>query len=138
MPAKSADDVLLDTHVLLWWQAGSRRLSQRARLRISTVKNILVSPISCWEVAILVAKDRVRLDRPTAVWVRDLLAQDRVLAAQLTPAIAVAAAELADFHGDPADRLLYATARSLQAELLSKDRMLREYAARQADVTVVW
>ena len=86
----------------------------------------------------LVAKGRVRLDRPTATWVRDLLVQDRVSAAELTPAIAVAAAELVDFHGDPADRILYATARSLQAQLLTKDQLLHRYGAAQADVGVVW
>lgn len=138
MPTKGGDDVLLDTHVLLWWQAGSERLSTRARVRISTAKRILVSPISCWEVAMLVSKGRVRLDRPTAAWVRDLLVQDRVSLAELSPAIAVAAAELADFHGDPADRLLYATARSLQADLLSKDQHLRRYGATHADVRVLW
>lgn len=138
MPAKPADDVLLDTHALLWWQAGSRRLSNRAKLSMSAAQRLLVSPISCWEVAMLVAKGRVQLDRPTAAWVRDLLAQDRVQAAELTPGIAVAAAELADFHGDPADRLLYATARSLHAHLLSKDQLLRRYGAAQGDVAVVW
>lgn len=86
----------------------------------------------------LVVTDRVRLDRPTAAWVRDLLAQDRVHTAELTPAVAAAAAELPDFHGDPADRLLYATARSLQAELLSKDQLLRQYGGAHADVAVVW
>lgn len=138
MPASRGEIILLDTHALLWWQAGSRRLSQRARATVSTAKRILLSPISCWEVAMLVEKGRIRLDRPTAAWVRDVLAQDRVHAAELTPAIAVAAAELADFQGDPADRLLYATARSLQAELLSKDQLLRGYAAKRTDVAVVW
>lgn len=131
-------DVLLDTHVLLWWQAGSERLSAMANARISAATRLLVSPISGWEVGMLVGKDRVRLDRPTAAWMRDLLAQDRVEAATLSPAIAVAAAELPDFHGDPADRLLYATARSLQAELLSKDGLLHRYAESDGDVVVVW
>lgn len=86
----------------------------------------------------LLAKGRISLDRPAAAWVRDVLAQERVNAAELTPAIAVAAAELADFHGDPADRFLYATARSLHAQLLSKDQLLRTYSGAGADVTVVW
>lgn len=138
MPAKFAADVLLDTHALLWWQADAGQLSSRARLAISAADRVLISPISCWEVAMLVQRRRVQLDRPTAAWVRDLLAQDPVHAADLTPAIAVAAAELDDFHGDPADRFLYATARSLQADLLSKDQRLQQYAVRQGDVKVVW
>lgn len=139
MPATSrSGDLLLDTHALLWWQARSGRLPARVRDRLAAADRILVSPISCWEIAMLVVKGRVGLDRPTARWARDLLAQDRVAAAELTAATAVAAAELVDFHGDPADRLLYATARSLQAELLSKDRLLQGYAAARGDVAVVW
>ncbi len=138
MPARPADDLLLDTHALLWWQAGSERLSDKARMRITVAKRVLVSPISCWEVAMLVYKGRVRLDRPTAAWVRDLLVQDRIGLAELTPAVAVAAAELPDFHGDPADRVLYATARSLQADLLSKDRQLQDYGAGRSEVRVTW
>lgn len=86
----------------------------------------------------LVDKERVRLDRPTAAWVRDVLTTDGIGVAELTPEIAVAATELADFHGDSADRFLYATARLLDVPLLSKDRLLRGYAEADRTVTVVW
>src|SRR5690349_14871069 len=69
----------------------------------------MISPITCWEVAMLVEKGRVALDRPLARWVDDLVASE-VDVAELTPAIAAAAGVLDDFHGDPADRLIYATA----------------------------
>lgn len=134
----SVDAVLLDTHVVLWWQAGSDRLSPTARRRLDTARRILVSPISCWEVGMLVAHGRVRLDRPTAAWVRDLLAGDRMAVADLTAGVAVAAAELEGFHGDPADRILYATARREGVALVSKDRRIRDYAQRDGAVTVVW
>ncbi len=86
----------------------------------------------------LVGKQRVRLDRPTAAWIGDVLATDTIGVAELTPRIAVAAAELADFHGDPADRLLYATAQALNVPLVSKDRLLHGYAEADPTVTVVW
>lgn len=130
--------ILLDTHALLWWQAESDRLSREARRLIERAGRLLVSPVSCWEIGMLVGKQRVRLDRPTAVWVRDLLADDTVDEAELSPAIAAAAAELPDFHGDPADRFLYATARSLAVQLLSQDRLLRDYADEHRGVSVVW
>jgi PIN domain nuclease of toxin-antitoxin system len=133
----------LDTHALLWWQAqpdGARpeRISVSAWKRINAASCILVSPISCWEVAMLVGKQRIKLDRPTAAWIRDVLTCNGIAVAELTPQIAGAAAELDDFHGDPADRFLYATARSLDVSLLSKDRLLHDYAEIDRTVTVVW
>lgn len=134
----TTEPILLDTHVLLWWQAESERLPPAAREHIDAAGRRLVSPISCWEIAMLVEKKRIVLDRPTMAWVRDLLAGDDVGLAELTPEIAVLAGELADFHGDPADRLLYATARVLDVALLTKDRLLHNYAASRPAVTVVW
>jgi PIN domain nuclease of toxin-antitoxin system len=139
----SAERVLLDTHALLWWQAQPDqarpdRISLPAWDRITGASCVLVSPISCWEIAMLVDKERVCLDRPTTAWIHDLLAADGIGVADLTPDVAVAAAELVDFHGDPADRFLYATARLLNVPLLSKDRVLHGYAAADSTVTVVW
>ncbi|MGH3975834.1 MAG: type II toxin-antitoxin system VapC family toxin, partial [Pseudonocardiaceae bacterium] len=139
-----AECVLLDTHALLWWHAAQpdqtppERISGSAWKQITAVSCVLVSPISCWEVAMLVGKERVRLDRPTAAWIHDVLATDGIGVAELTPGIAVAAAELADFHGDPADRFLYATARLLDVPLLSKDPLLHGYAETDRTVTVIW
>jgi PIN domain nuclease of toxin-antitoxin system len=133
-----AEAILLDTHALLWWQAGSQRLSAVASRRLAAASSILVSAISCWEVGMLVRRGRVRLDRPTAAWVRDLLASDRVVLAELTPSVAVTAAELEGFHGDPADRLLYATARRQAVPLVTKDRLIRRYAKADGAVTAVW
>ncbi len=138
MPTERAAQVLLDTHALLWWQAGSPRLAPSALTALSAAARVLISPISCWEVSMLVTKGRVTLDRPTATWIRDLLAQDRIATADLTAQIAVDAAELPDFHGDPADRLLYATARWLRIPLISKDDRLRQYAENRRDCAVHW
>lgn len=139
----SDERVLVDTHALLWWQAHPdqarpERISIPAWERLTTASCVLVSPISCWEVGMLVGKKRIRLDRPTAGWIRDVLATDSIGVAELTPRIAVAAAELADFYGDPADRFLYATARLLGVPLLSKDHLLHSYAENDRTVTVVW
>lgn len=132
-----ADDVLLDTHALLWWKAGSDRLSARAHDAISTAARRLISPISCWEVAMLVAKGRVSLDRSVRRWVDDLVATDVDVVA-LTPRLAAEAGSLTDFHGDPADRLIYATAAAERLALVSKDRRLADHAASTGDVRVIW
>lgn len=132
------EPILLDTHVLLWWQAGSDRLSAVAHDRLAAAGSILVSPISCWEVGMLVTRGRVRLDRSTPAWTRDLLAADRVAVAELTASVAVAASELPGFHGDPADRFLYATARRRGVPLLTKDRLIHRYAEVDGAVRVIW
>lgn len=132
--------ILLDTHVLLWWQAGGGRLSPAARRALETAEAVLVSPISCWEVALLVAKGRVALDRDTAVWIHDLLETDRVSIAELSVTAAVAAAGLArgDFPGDPADRFLYATARERDVPFVTKDERLRGHARTHRDLRIIW
>ena len=132
--------ILLDTHVLLWWQAGGERLSVRAAREIARADTVLVSPISCWEVTMLLAKGRIVLDRDVHAWVSDLFAAENIEPAELSPQAAVGAGLLASagFPGDPADRFLYATARDLLVPLVTKDGGIRGYARRTGDVRTVW
>lgn len=130
--------VLLDTHAILWWQADVGRLSAKAASVVESAPRILVSPISFWELAMLVEKGRVRLDRPTSLWVVDFLATERVEVAELTPSVAVGAGELSRFHGDSADRLIVATAKSMRVPLVSKDDKIHEYATADKALTIVW
>ncbi len=132
--------VLLDTHAILWWQADSGRLSTRAAREIARADTVLVSPISCWEIGILLAKGRIALDRDVRLWIRDLLAQDSVAAAQLSPEAATAAALLRSdgFGGDPADQLLYATSAAHAARFVTKDEAIHAFARGRRDVTVIW
>lgn len=71
-------------------------------------------------------------------WCRDLLTAGTVQIATLTPFAAISAARLLEFHGDPADRFIYATVRELAVPLISKDAKIREYAAQRGDVEVIW
>ena len=132
--------LLLDTHVVLWWQADGDRLSRRAAQEIDRSDGLLVSPISCWEITMLLLKERVALDRPVDRWIGDLFADERIEPAPLTPSTAVHAGLLSttDFSGDPADRILYATARELAVPLVTKDSRIRKYARASKDVRVVW
>ncbi|HQQ77157.1 MAG TPA: type II toxin-antitoxin system VapC family toxin [Thermoanaerobaculia bacterium] len=128
--------ILLDTHAWIWWAAETpRRLSARARRAIADSPSVGVSAISAWEVAMLVAKGRLELDRDVLVWIRQALSLPRVTLVPLTPEIAVRSTRLGDgFPGDPADRILVATARELGAQLVTKDRALR----RVEGVRIVW
>lgn len=120
--------IILDTHAWLWWVAGSAELGRVARQEIDRARHVGVPAICCLEVATLAARGRVVLDRPTLVWLDDALALPRVDLHPLTPAIAAKAAELGDdFPGDPADRLIVATAVLQSATLITKDRRIAAY-----------
>jgi PIN domain nuclease of toxin-antitoxin system len=118
--------ILLDTHAWVWWAAEPRKLSPRARKAIESAEEIGVSAISPWEVAMLVSKFRLELDRDVLLWVRQALALPRVTLIPLSPEIAVASTTLGlAFPGDPADRIIAATALRLRAPLVTRDRRLR-------------
>lgn len=118
--------LLLDTHVLLWWQRDDRRLNKAARQAIATADIVWVSAVSGWEVAIKVALGRLRLDEPFHV----LVAADDFSELPLTLAHAAALAGLAPHHADPFDRVLIAQARAEGATLVSHDRALAPYGAK--------
>lgn len=130
--------VLLDTHALVWWRADRERLSASAASLLDGTTVLLVSPMTFWEVGMLVEKGRIALDRPTLTWTADVVRHDRVELAEITPQIAVGAAELPDFHGDPADRLLFATARARRVPFVTKDRKIHDYVESRPGIDVRW
>lgn len=92
-------------------------------------EELLLSPITAWEIGMLANRGRIRLDEPAHTYVRDLFVQRGLVVAPITPAIAVAAGELPrTFHGDPADRILIATAAAYGAQLVTRDKAIHEYA----------
>jgi PIN domain nuclease of toxin-antitoxin system len=94
--------------------------------------NLLLSVISVWELGLLESKGRVELSTPCEQWVRDALAIPGLSVAPLTPEIALASSRLPEpFHGDPADRIIVATARALGARLVTRDSKIREYARKR-------
>jgi PIN domain nuclease of toxin-antitoxin system len=128
--------LLLDTHYWIWMQAGTRReLSRSVEKAIADAAaagNLLLSVISVWELGLLESKGRVELSTPCEQWVRDALAIPGLSVAPLTPEIALASSRLPEpFHGDPADRIIVATARALGARLVTRDSKIREYARKR-------
>ncbi len=131
--------ILLDTHVLIWWASGDlRKLSPRAlnaieaelepSARPGQSPGLLVSAISCWEVAMLVQRGRLALSLEAERWLALVAAIPAVRLLPLEPAAAVAATRLPEpFHADPADRFLVAQARELAVPLLSADSKIRLY-----------
>ena len=124
--------ILLDTHALIWWVSGDARLPESAETLIcqNLAENaVLISAISAWEVAQLVARDRLVLSRPVSDWLDLVQAIDGVRFVPIDQRVAVESVNLpGDFHKDPADRFLVATARLLGATLISCDDKIRAYA----------
>jgi PIN domain nuclease of toxin-antitoxin system len=118
--------VLLDTHVLHWWTAEPGKLSQPAAVAVEKADAIAVAAISWYELAWLARHDRIQLTIPVRSWLEGL--SRHVLTVGVTPAIADMAVALpASFPGDPADRLIYATAIEHGWHLVTKDQRLRDH-----------
>lgn len=131
--ADAPTPTVLDTHVWIWMLLGADdRLNPEAVDRLEEAGrtgNLLVSAISPWEVAMLEAKGRSSLSRPIASWVDAALTIPGVRLLPLTPEIAVESANLpGDPRGDPADRILIASARSVGGRLATCDRAVLDYA----------
>ena len=110
---------------------GDARLQPAARRRIEAAaqeQQLWVSAITPWEIGMRVAKGRLVLDRDVMDWLQSALALPGIRLAPLEPAVAVASTRLpGDLHGDPADRLIVATARQLGATLVTADAALLAY-----------
>jgi PIN domain nuclease of toxin-antitoxin system len=133
MRSLPAPPILLDTHAWVWTMEGAGEIGRRARGgggEAAPRGAVLVSVISVWEVAMLEAKGRVRFTLEIGEWVRRALAAPGVRLAELTPEIAIDSTRLpGGVHGDPADRILVATARRTGAALVTRDERLLELGA---------
>lgn len=124
--------LLLDTHVWLWYAEGNIEKLRKASVKKLDAARIgdglLVSAISVWEIGALCARGRIRLSIPLRDWTERALG---VPGLRLAPLDAAAAAESTllpgDLHGDPADRFLIATARTLGLALATRDEHILQY-----------
>jgi PIN domain nuclease of toxin-antitoxin system len=128
-----ARPLLLDTHVWIWMLEGAvRELGRDAHNAVEEAGaggRVLVSAISVWEVAMLEAKGRIRFSMEVGEWVRRALGAPGVHLSPLSPEVAVDSTRLpAPVHGDPADRILIATARRVGATLVTRDAKILDYA----------
>lgn len=125
--------VLLDTHALVWLLEGNERLGEASRSLIRRAAHddaLYLSAISPWEIAMLVSKGRLPLDRDVGEWLQAALALPGIRLEPLSPEIAIASTRLpGEIHPDPADRIITATARHLGALLVTEDRLLLDYSS---------
>jgi len=130
--------IVLDTHTVVWWVAGDAMLSKTAKAAIEQELNggeIIVSAITAWEIAMLVEREKLVLSLDVASWLQTVSAIDGVRFVPLDPEIAINSVSLpGEFHKDPADRMIVATARKFGVPLVTKDEKIRAYA----HVKTVW
>lgn len=125
---------LLDTHVLIWLVLGdSDRLSPALVERLEEAAArapLLISAVSAWEVSLAASRGRVTLGMDARQWVQSVFSRPVFEGVALSHTAALESAVLpGELHADPADRFLVATARELQATLVTRDRRLLAYGA---------
>jgi PIN domain nuclease of toxin-antitoxin system len=121
------NDLLLDTCAVVWVAQGAK-ISAEARRAVAT-KALHVSPISAWEIANLVRKNRIALAHPVTTWFYRTVAEMRAGLPNLTVEILANSCELpGDPPDDPADRIMIATARETDMVLLTRDSRILTYS----------
>jgi len=124
--------IVLDTHALLWWISNPDRIPAKARhlLDKSVADNVgvAVSSISVWEIAMLTVRARLELTMPVDAWIAHVEELPWLTFVPVDNKVALRSVHLEAFpHRDPADRIIVATALTLNATLITADDRLRSY-----------
>ncbi|MDI6792886.1 MAG: type II toxin-antitoxin system VapC family toxin [bacterium] len=122
--------ILMDTHIWVWFADESGQLTEQHRqvIKHHRVDGLAVSVISCWEVAKLVEYNRLKLACPIEEWMEIATTLPSVQLIELTPRIAITSTKLpGNFHRDPVDQTIVATAQVYGLELLTVDEKILKY-----------
>lgn len=129
--------ILLDTNALIKWVAAPEKLSKKAREIIeerSQKEQILVSSISVWEISLLIKKGRVEFSIDSDTWLEEMEGLHMIKFIPVDNQIAYKSVNLENFHQDPADRMIVATAQITGATIITSDQKIRKYP----EVQTVW
>ena len=128
--------ILLDTHALVWWAAEPARLSARAKRAVAAAVRsgyVAASAVSLFEIATAIRRGRLELAVPPEQWLTDLRLLPELRLEPVSAEIAEIAGSFDEkFPGDPADRLIAATAVALGLKLVTADARLRRAPQLQA------
>ena len=129
--------ILLDTHTWIWSHSATRLLSDNVTKLIQNTQadQRAIASISIWEFAMMVTKGRITVKIDPKRWLNNAIGMSGLQIIELTPEIAMESCSLpGNFHRDPADRIIVATARTNNLTLLTKDRKILDYP----HVKAVW
>ncbi len=129
--------IVLDTHALVWWVSGGPLSEGAAEAieRSAAAHDLVASSITAWEIAMLVDRGRLELTLDLADWLRRVEAIPALRFVPVDNGLALASVRLPKgLHADPADRMIVATARSLEAPIVTRDERLQRYP----HVETVW
>ncbi len=124
--------ILLDTHILVWWRLDSKQLTRSQVRRLQYVEDrqepVAISAITLWEIAMLSARGRIKIAEPLEVWLAEIEGNPLIEVLPLTARVAAESVNLgADFHNDPADQLIVATARLHGLPLMTADERIHRW-----------
>jgi PIN domain nuclease of toxin-antitoxin system len=129
-------NILLDTHVLIWWIENNRRLGKRAKVIIQNDETaIWVSAVSIWEISIKTVLGRFDIERSFVGRYHEEMERSGFRRLPVNFDHAFAVRELPLHHADPFDRMLVAQARTEGLTLLTCDRVLEEYGVPVLDAS---
>ncbi len=127
--------ILLDTHALLYWANEPEKLGDKAQTKIDRSARIGVHVISCFEIAILVEKEKIVLNRPLEEWIGDALSHPKIELRPLSVKETIICTQLpGNFHHDPADRIIAASCLIHNIPLISKNQLIKDWGY----VKTVW
>jgi len=130
--------IVIDTHVLVWWLTRAPGLSRKAERTLAAHGDpgqLVVSAISLLEITTAVRRGRLQLSMPLDQWLAGMNSLPEIRVESVSAEIAVRAGSLAEpMHGDPADRLIVATASTLGVSLVTGDKKLQAYRG----VKTIW
>jgi PIN domain nuclease of toxin-antitoxin system len=127
------DIYLLDTHAWVWFLEGKKKIEGSRLIPVlesaAEESRLSLASISLWEIAMLESKGRIGFRIPCLQWILNALKMPGLTLVPIVAEIAEDSANLpGDFHGDPADRLIVASARYLRGTLVTRDRAILKYA----------
>jgi len=124
--------IVIDTHILVWWVSDDKNLSTAATNAINNTLNnnseVIISSISAWEISMLINKGRLILSMDVESWLTEVSQIDGVRFIPVDNEVGIKSTLLpGEFHKDPADRIIVATARKLAVPLVTADDKIRDY-----------
>lgn len=126
--------LLLDTCALIWAAAlaeetDTAQLDDALKAAKGAGAAVLVSPITAWEVGLLTARGRMQLAMPPRTWLDRAMGAGGLRWSEMTVDVLMASSTLpGEPHGDPADRIIIATAREYGLRVVTRDRKILDYA----------